>query len=86
MNGAVDVHLPCVRVEFKDVAFWCRCGMVGEEGNVQSRKTSSGLNSSSNVCMRVKKATWVYCHLIGRMCVACVHSLISDAVAPCWYQ
>lgn len=55
--GAVDVHLPCVRAEFKDVACWSRCGMVGEEGNVQSRKTRSELNSSSNVCMRVKKAT-----------------------------
>lgn len=86
MNRAMDVHLPSVRGEFKDVPCWCRCGMVGEEGNVQSRKTRSGVNSSSNICMRVKKTTWVYCHLIGRMCVACVHPLISDAVVPCWYQ
>lgn len=57
MNGAMNVHLPCVRAEFKDVPCWCRCGMVGEEGNVQSRKTRSGVNSSSDVCMRVKKAT-----------------------------
>lgn len=77
---------PQCQSRIQGCACWCRCGMVGEEGNVQSRKTRSEVNSSSNIYMRVKKATWVYCHLIGRMCVACVHPLISDAVAPCWYQ
>lgn len=51
MNGAMGVHVPCVIAEFKDVPCWCKYGLVGEEGNVQSRKTRSGLNISSNVCM-----------------------------------